>query len=468
MADCNQSELEFQGLSRRKVQVDFRGGQVSSDGGGLLLREVEQQRGWIRDFAGCFDDHRDARWVEHTVRALAGQRVFGLALGYEDLNDHEHLRADPLLAVLCEKTDPTGSDRLRQEDKGKPLAGKSTLNRWEHGQGALSRYKKVVLREAAVADLFVTKFISRQREVPKVLVLDLDATDDPLHGKQEGRFFHGYYDGYCYLPLYIFCGDDVLCAKLRPSNLDASEGALEEVQRIVARLRGVWPEVRIRLRADSGFAREEIMAWCEAQGVDFIFGLARNSRLEALLRPAMQSAQRWHELVQQPVRVFSELQYQTQKTWSTARRVIGKAEYLEQGANPRFVVTSLSPAAGGAREIYEVQYCARGEMENRIKEQQLDMFADRTSTATMKANQLRLWLSAIAYSLMNDLRVLALQGTQLAQATCGTIRLRLLKIGALIRVSVRRVLIHLASSCPSQGVFAQALMNLRPPLMTSS
>ena len=453
---------------RRKVEVDFRGGQVSRDGGGLLLREVEQQRGWVRDFAGCFDDYRDARWVEHSVRAMTGQRVFGLALEYEDINDHEHLRADPLLAVLCEKSDPTGSDRLRPADQGKPLAGKSTLNRLEHGQGSLSRYKKVVLREAAVADLFVAKFISGQREAPQVLVLDLDATDDPLHGKQEGRFFHGYYDCYCYLPLYIFCGDDVLCAKLRPSNIDASEGALEEVQRIVAQLREVWPDVQIILRADSGFAREESMSWCEANGVDFLFGLARNSRLEMMLTPALESARRWHALMGQAVRVFMELKYQTQKTWSRARRVMGKAEYLEQGANPRFVVTSLSAGAFGARELYEVQYGARGEMENRIKEQQLDMFADRTSTATMKANQMRLWLSAIAYSLVNDLRVLGLRGTQMAQATCGTIRIRLLKIGALIRVSVRRVLIHLASSCPQQDVFAQALMNLRQRPIESS
>ena len=468
MTECRQGTFEFQGLSRRKVEVDFQGGQVSSDGGGLLLREVEQQRGWIRDFAGCFDDYRDGRWVEHSVRAMAGQRVLGLALGYEDLNDHEQLRADPLLAVLCEKADPTGSDRLRAEDKGNPLAGKSTLNRFEHGQGAMSRYKKVVLREAAVAALFVAKFISRQQERPQVLVLDLDATDDPLHGKQEGRFFHGYYDCYCYLPLYIFCGDDVLCAKLRPSNIDASDGALEEVQRIVAQLRAVWPEVQIILRADSGFAREEIMGWCEANGVDFLFGLARNSRLESMLNPAMESARRWHEVMGQPVRVFMELKYQTQKTWSRVRRVVGKAEYLEQGENPRFVVTSLDAGAFGAQELYEEQYCARGEMENRIKEQQLDMFADRTSTATMKANQMRLWLSAIAYSLVNDLRVLGLKGTQMAQATCGTIRIRLLKIGALIRVSVRRVLIHLASSCPQQDVFAKVLMNLRQRSIESS
>jgi hypothetical protein len=468
MTECSQSEFEFQGLSRRKVQVDFGGGQLSSDGGGLLLREVEGRRGWVRDFAACCEDHRDARWVEHSVQAMAAQRIFGLALGYEDLNDHEHLRADPLLAVLCEKADPSGADRMREEDKGKPLAGKSTLNRLEHGEGAGSRYKKVVVREAAVADLFVEKFIRRQPGVPKQLILDLDATDDPLHGRQEGRFFHGYYDSYCYLPLYIFCGDDVLCAKVRPSNIDASEGALEEVQRIVARLRAAWPEVRILLRADSGFAREEIMAWCEANGVDFLFGLARNRRLEALLRPAMDSARRWHEVTGQPARVFSELKYQTQKTWSQTRRVIGKAEYLEQGANPRFVVTSLCAGDGGAREVYEERYCARGEMENRIKEQQLDLFADRTSTATMRANQLRLWLSAIAYSLMNDLRVLGLKGTQLARATCGTIRTRLLKIGALLRVSVRRVWIHLASGCPSQAVFAQAVANLRQPIVESS
>jgi hypothetical protein len=461
MTDRNQAEFAFQGLGSRKVAVDFRGGQVSSDGGGLLLREVEQRRGWIRDFAECFEDHRDARWVEHSVRTMAGQRIFGLALGYEDLNDHEHLRADPLLAVLCEKADPTGADRIRAEDKGKPLAGKSTLNRLEHGQGPRSRYKKVVLRAERVPELLVAKFIDRHREPPQVLVLDLDATDDPLHGKQEGRFFHGYYDGYCYLPLYIFCGDDLLCAKLRPANIDASEGALAEVQRIVAQLRDAWPAVRVVLRADSGFAREEIMSWCEAHAVDYLFGLARNGRLEAMLAPAMDSARRWSELLQQPVRVFTELVYQTLKTWGRPRRVVGKAEYLAQGANPRFVVTSLPVADAGARELYEVQYCARGEMENRIKEQQLDLFADRTSTATMQANQLRLWLSAIAYGLLNDLRVLGLQGTQMAQATCGTIRTRLLKIGALIRVSVRRVLIQLASSCPVQEIFAQTLAHLR-------
>lgn len=468
MTECKQEELGFQALSRRKVVVDFKGGSVSSDGGGLLLREVEQRRGWVRDLAKCFSDYRDSRWVEHSVLAMVGQRVFGLALGYEDLNDHEYLRSDPLLAVLCEKADPTGADRLRSEDKGKPLAGKSTLNRLEHGQGAVHRYKKVVVNEELLADLFVNKFISRRRSAPEVLVVDLDATDDPLHGNQEGRFFHGYYGGYCYLPLYIFCEDELLCAKLRPSNIDASEGALEEVQRIVVRLRTAWPEVRIILRGDSGFAREEIMSWCEANGVDFIFGLARNSRLETMLTPAMESARRSHELLGQSVRVFMELKYETHKTWSRMRRVIGKAEYLDKGPNPRFVVTSLSATAFGARELYEVQYCGRGEMENRIKEQQMDLFADRTSTATMKGNQLRLWLSAVAYCMLNDLRTLALHGTQMAQATCGTIRTRLMKIGALIRISVRRVLIHLAGGCPCQDVFLHALANLRQQPAESS
>jgi hypothetical protein len=414
------------------------------------------------------DDYRDPRLVEHLVKDMAGQRIFGLALGYEDLNDHEYLRSDPLLAVLCGKRDPTGEDRLREEDKGKPLAGKSTLNRLEHGKGAMDRYKKVVVREGAVADLFVEKFVSRREDAPSVLVLDLDATDDPLHGRQEGRFFHGYYDCYCYLPLYIFCEDELLCAKLRPSNIDASDGALDEVRRIVGILRAAWPNVRIILRGDSGFARDEIMSWCEANGVEYIFGLARNSRLEAMLAPAMESVRRWHELTGRPVRAFMELPYRTLDSWSRKRRVIGKAEHLDKGANPRFVVTSLSAEEHGARDLYEAQYCARGDMENRIKEQQLDMFADRTSTGTMKANQLRMWLSAIAYSLVNDLRELGLKGTQLARATCGTIRTRLLKIGAVIRVSVRRVLIHLAGSCPCQEVFARALSNLRQVGMESS
>lgn len=461
MTECTQQQFSFQARGRRKIVADFQGGKISSDGGGLLLKEVERVRGWIGGLADCFVDHRNAALIEHSVEDLLKQRTFGLALGYEDLNDHDTLRADPLLAVVCDKADPTGEQRRNPEDRGKPLAGKSTLNRLEHGQSACDRYKKVVVNHDAVEGLFVAKFISRRQKAPEVLILDLDATDDPLHGQQEGRFFHGYYGGYCYLPLYIFCGSEVLCAKLRPANIDASTGALEEVQRIVARLRVKWPKVRIILRADSGFARDEIMSWCEENGVDYLFGLARNSRLETRLAPAMACAKSGFELMGQSTRVFMELSYRTLDSWSCSRRVVGKAEYLDKGANPRFVVTSLTAADHGARDLYENQYCARGDMENRIKEQQMDLFADRTSTATIAGNQLRLWLSAIAYSLVNDLRKLGLQGTKMATATCGTLRVRLLKIGAQVHVSVRRVLIHLASSFPLKDLFTTLLQRLQ-------
>ena len=460
MTDCTQREVEFQGLAHRRVVADFGGGDISSDGGALLLRDTEQLRGWIRDLASCFTDYRDPELIEHTVAELLAQRVFGLALGYEDLNDHDQLRVDPLLAVVCGKSDPMGAARRREADQGKALAGKSTLHRLEHGQGAEDRYKKIVCDVEKLAELFVKKFISRRTTAPAVLVLDLDATDDPVHGEQEGRFFHGYYDGYCYLPLYIFCGSELLCAKLRPANIDASAGSLEQVERIVQRLRGVWPEVRIVLRADSGFARDDLMSWCETHGVDFVFGLSRNRRLEQMLAPAMAAVQRWYEITGAPARTYMELNYQTLDSWSRARRVVGKAEQLAQGANPRFVVTSLDASAHPAALLYEEDYCGRGDMENRIKEQQLDLFADRTSTATMKANQLRLWLSSVAYSLLNDLRELGLKGTRLAVAQCGTIRTRLMKIGAAITVSVRRVWVRLARSCPYQDVFTQAWKNL--------
>lgn len=469
MTECTQPAIELQGPGRRKIRVDFQGGNVSSEGGGLLLREVERQRGWIRGLAECCTDTRNPAWVEHPIDSLLAQRIFGLALGYEDLNDHEHLRTDPLLAVLCDKGDPLGQGRRRKEDQGKPLAGKSTLNRMElGGQDSACRYKKVEFDEAAIADLFVRQFISGHTTAPASVILDVDATDDVLHGKQEGRFFHGYYDAYCYLPLYIFCGDQLLCARLRPSNIDASAGALDEIERIVEHLREAWPEVKILVRGDSGFARDEIMSWCEEHRVDYLFGLARNARLERLLSPALESAKRWQQVVGGSVRTFMALRYRTQKTWSRVRRVIGKAEVSAQGSNPRFVVTSLTAREVGARELYEQMYCARGEMENRIKEQQLDLFADRTSTAAMKSNQLRLWFSAIAYSLINDLRTLGLKGTRMARSTCGTIRERLLKIGAVIRVSVRRVVIHLATGCAWQDVFTQAFHRLCPACINTS
>lgn len=460
MTDCSKNGFEFQALKCRKVIADFNGGKISSDAGSLLLRELESHRGWVKDFAGCFSDHRNQRYVEHSVESLAAQRIFGLALGYEDLNDHDILRADSLIAVICGKEDPTGNDRRCSRDKGKPLAGKSTLNRLEHGKGRADRYKKIVCNEASIADLFVEKFISRKRRKPKKLIIDLDATDDPLHGRQEGSFFHGYYDCYCYLPLYIFCGSELLCAKLRPSDIDASKGSKEEVERIVKKLREKWPGVRIILRADSGFAREELMSWCEGNDVDYVFGLSRNTRLEERLKPAMQSVGRWKELTGIPARSFMELQYQTLSTWRCKRRVVGKAEITAQGENPRFIVTSLSAGEYGGMELYEDVYCARGEMENKIKEQQLDLFADRTSTSAMQANQIRLWLSSIAYCLLNDLRELCLKGTDMAKAQCGTIRLKLLKIGATISVSVRRILVRMASGYPWQSVFAGAAGNL--------
>lgn len=462
MTECIEDQFEFQGIGSRRVVADFSGGDVTSDAGGLLLREVDRQRKWIERASHCFTDHRNVELIEHSVNELLSQRVFGLALGYEDLNDHDLLRVDPLLATLCDKSDPSGQDRRQERDKGKALAGKSTLNRLEHGQGASDRYKRIECNQNLLADLFVYQFIRSFTVAPKEIVLDLDATDDPLHGHQEGRFFHGYYDRYCYLPLYIFCGSFLLCAKLRTADRDASAGALDEAQRIIRILRVAWPDVHIVLRADSGFARDDLMDWCEEEpGVDYVFGLSRNTRLERMLTPAMNASMHWHEMTGQSVRTFMGLRYQTLSSWSRQRRVIGKAEYSNRGRNPRFIVTSLSESKFPARMLYEQVYCARGDMENRIKEQQLDLFADRTSTATMQANQVRLYFSSIAYCLLNDLRKMALQHTRLVKAQCGTIRTLLMKIGAIVRVSVRRIFIQMASSQPYQDVFAAAWRSLR-------
>lgn len=468
MTECIDKQFEFQALGKRKVVADFGGGTLSSDGGSMLLSEVEKHRGWIRDFARCFEDHRSAALIEHTVEELCAQRVFGQAQGYEDLNDHDLLRSDPLLAVACGKADPTGQDRRKAEDKGKPLAGKSTLNRLEHGKGASDRYKKIVCKKPEVEDLFVAKFISRRKQAPKRLIIDMDHTDDPLHGSQEGSFFHGYYGCYCYMPLYIFCGNELLCSKLRSSSKNDGSDTLVEIKRIVARLRGAWPQVQIILRADSGFTNETLMAWCEANGVDYILGLKRNSRLEQMLEPAMRTVRCWHKLTDKAVRAFVELKYSTLDSWSKKRRVVGKAEVLAKGDNPRFVVTSLPATEHGAAELYENVYCARGDMENRIKEQQLDLFADRTSTAMMASNQIRLWIASIAYSMLNDLRELGLKTTRLAKAQCGTIRLRLLKIGAGVSVSVRRVHISMPRACPFQDLFEIALQNLRSLFLGST
>jgi len=387
-----------------------------------------------------------------------------LALGYEDLNDHDTLRYDPLLAVLVGKSDPTGRNRRRDRDRGKSLAGKSTLNRLEltpAGADATSRYKKIVARQRDFEEFFVETFLALHPEPPKEIVLDLDATDDPIHGHQLGRFFHGYYDNYCYLPLYIFCGEHLLCARLRPSNLDGAAGSVKQLAKIIERIRRQWPTVRIIVRGDSGFCREHLMRWCEENAVDYVFGLAKNARLSKILGKELHEAKVQFEATSRPARVFKDFTYQTRKSWSRMRRVVGKAEHLAKGSNPRFVVTSLSAEELDARALYEDLYCARGEMENRIKEQQLCLFADRTSCATMRANQLRLWLSSAAYTLLVALRQFGLSGTEMAQARCDTIRLKLLKLGASVRTTVRRVWISLSESCPYQRLFAQVYENLR-------
>jgi hypothetical protein len=451
------------------VRGGFDGGTITSDAGGLLLREVEKRTGIIQQFAACFRDHRRAERIEHGVEELVAQRVYGLALGYEDLNDHEELRRDPLLGVLAEKADPSGESRARARDQGKALAGKSTLNRLELTAAEVKegeRYKKIGLDFAAVDQLLGKIFIQAHGEPPKQIVLDLDSTDDPLHGNQEGRFFHGYYGHYCYLPLYIFCGEHLLCARLRPANIDGAAGSVEELARLVQQLRQAWPEVRIIVRADSGFCREELMAWCEANRVDYVLGLARNERLQAEIAAELAQASEQYQQTGQAARIFKEFSYQTRESWSRARRVVAKAEHLEKGTNPRFVVTSLPSQEWAAQALYEELYCARGEMENRIKEQ-LMLFADRTSTAYLRSNQIRLYFSSVAYALMQALRRLGLQGSDWAKAQCTTLRLKLLKIGALIRITVRKVWVSMATGYPYAERFRQVYARLQAvPLRT--
>jgi len=460
---CNQESFQFHSLFRREVRGQFDGGTITSDAGGLLLREVEKRAGIIAQFAACFQDYRDPGRVEHQVKELVAQRVYGLALGYEDLNDHEELRRDPLLAVLVEKPDPRGEQRARERDQGKALAGKSTLNRLELSAAEGSeaeRYKKIGLDFEAADRMLVNVFLQAHEPAPRQIVLDLDSTDDPLHGEQEGRFFHGYYGHYCYLPLYIFCGEMLLGARLRVSNIDGAAGSQEELQRLVSQIREAWPEVQIIVRGDSGFCREELMAWCEANQVDYVLGLAKNDRLKAEIRAELHQAAAEYQRTGQAARVFKEFVYQTRESWSRARRVIGKAEYLEKGSNPRFVVTSLQSEVWAARALYEDLYCARGEMENRLKEQ-LMLFSDRTSTAYLRSNQIRLYFSSVAYLLMQALRRLGLPGTELAKAQCTTLRLKLLKIGALIRITVRKVWVSLAGGYPYQDLFRQVYAQLQ-------
>jgi hypothetical protein len=452
--ECNPELFEFAPVEGRRVVAAFDGGAITSDAGALLLGQADRAIRLTERFSTCFTDTRAAELVEYSVSTMVTQRVIGIALGYEDLIDHDELRHDPVLAVLAGKLEAHRSDCA-------PLAGKSTLNRLELSRPEPTRYHKVSHNAAAIETLFVDLFLSAQRRTPEQIILDLDATDDPLHGQQEGRFFHGYYDCYCYLPLYIFCGRHLLAAKLRRSNIDGAAGAVEEVARIVAQIRRRWPLVRILLRGDSGFAREALMAWGEANRVDFLFGLARNERLQEAIKSELMTAALASIRTGRPARCFKDFTWSTLDSWSRRRRVVGKAEVTRGDANPRFVVTSLKPAEVGARYLYETVYCARGEMENRIKECQLDLFADRTSTATMRANQFRLWLASMAYVLLCAVRRIGLAHTQFAQATCGTIRLKLLKLGALVRVSVRRIKVALASACPYQNEFALAHARLR-------
>jgi hypothetical protein len=463
--ECNQASFEFHGLLQRKVIAKFDGGNITSDAGILLLREVEKRTGIIAGFAECFTDHRDPEAIEHTVRELLGQRIYGLDLGYEDLNDHDQLRLDPMLAVAVEKADPLGEKRHKASDRGKALAGKSTLNRLELTKAdatSQERYKKIVMHEEKIDRWMVQVFIDAHASVPDEIVLDLDATDDPIHGNQEGRFYHGYYGNYCYLPLYIFSGEHLLCARLRRSNIDGAEGAVEELKRIVGQIRQAWPEVKIIIRADSGFCRDDLLSWCEQTNrIDYVIGFAKNVRLNQEIAEEMKHAEMQFKETGKPARVFKDFRYQTRDSWTRERRVVGKAEFMDKGANPRYVVTSLPPERMDARTLYEDFYCARGDMENRIKEQQLDMFADRTSAATMRANQLRLYLSSAAYMLMHALRRLGLKNTDLARAQCQTIRLKLLKIGAQIRVTVRNIWISLAGAYPYFHVFTHVIRNLQ-------
>ena len=456
MTECTQSSFAFATATPRTAVANFDGGTITTEAGGLLLHQTEQKTGILRRFASCFRDYRDPTRIEHSVAELVRQRVYGLALGYEDLNDHDHLRSDPLLAMLSGKADVEGQQRRRPQDRGKAGAGKSTLNRLEltlADADEKSAYKKIVLDTQAVDEVLVDLYIQRQPRQPERIVVDLDATDDRLHGNQQGRFYHGYYRSYCYLPLYIFIGEHLVCARLRESHQDAAAGSVEEVESIVARLRRRWPEVEIVLRADSGFCRDELMSWFERHRVDYVFGLARNSRLLGRIRRPLQKARRRHRETGKAARLFHQFRYRTKKSWSRKRRVVAKAECLDKGINPRFVVTSLTDIE--PQSLYEDFYCARGEMENRIKEQQLDLFADRTSTAKMRSNQIRLYLSSMAYCLIQALRELGLAGTKMAKAQCSTIRVRLLKIGAQVRVTVRKVWIKMATGHPARDLFAQ-------------
>jgi hypothetical protein len=462
--------LPFLHLGARKVEADFSGGHLSSDGGMLLLRQIDEGLGVCRTLAQCFRDGRDARFTEHSLRELLAQRVLGLAAGYEDLNDHNALRLDPLFAAAVGKHDLLGEGRA-EPDRGKPLAGASTLNRLETSNNKDTRCHKIYADFEQIEDALLLQSVRCLDKHAREIIIDLDASDDPLHGQQEGRFYHGYYKNYCYLPLFAFVGSVPLWAQLRTSEGDAAGGSVEALQKIVAAIRKRCKSARIIVRADSGFCRDEIMAWCESQSpvVYYCVGFARNSRLleEPEVQRAFERARQRAVFTGGVSRDFAEFEYRTLESWSCARRVIAKAEVLHDKDNPRFIVTNL-PAKGfpqepasdrerfAAQACYEELYCARGNMENQIKQQYLDLHGDRTSSHWMASNQLRLWFSTFALLLLERLRTLALRGTALAHATAGTIRTRLLKVAAHVTVSTRRVYVRLASAFPLKSVFIHA------------
>jgi len=434
MTKGKHTSFGFPTCKSRKVEADFQGGTVTSDGGLLLLRQVDRKLNLTRRLAEALPDSRREKSCEHSALHLLRQRIYAIALGYEDGNDHEQLRKDVGLQTAVETDEELGSP--------------STLCRWEN------RADRVWAAE--MNRLMVEAFMESFRKAPEELILDFDATDDPVHGNQEGRFFHGYYDHYCFLPLYVFCGERLLVSYLRPSNIDAARHAWAILSLLVKRFREVWPSIRLVFRGDSGFCRWRMLRWCERQQVGYIVGLAKNSRLNALDASLREDAAKQYEETKEKQRLFSEIRYAAQ-TWDQDRRVLVKAEHHEQGSNPRYVVTNLK---GTPQELYDEMYCARGEMENRIKEQQLDLFADRTSCHRWWANQFRLLLSSLAYLLLEAIRRLGLHGTELARAQGGMIRLKLLKIGAVIVRNTRRIVFHLASGCPYQDIFFQVAHRL--------
>ncbi len=457
---CNTKQIEFlpfksletsrnsPGSKRtRKVIAKFDSDKVSSDGGVALLREAEHRFGVIRRFAECFIDHRNPNYITHPVFSIVAQRVLAICCGYEDVNDHDRFRSDPLASMFC--------------GTSSPLAGKSTVNRMELGEPETDRYKKIVADFCAIERQFVELFRRFHGKAPRKIVLDIDVTDDPVHGNQEGKFYHGYYGGYCYAPSYIFCGRHLLGCQLREANQDSAAGATEELERIVSQIREKWKNTRIIIRGDAGFCRDELMSWCEGNGVDYVLGMGRTSRLMKRVKKQARKAQVDYMKTKRPSRRFASFWFRTKKSWSCRRRVVCKAEHLERGSNTRFIVTSLGHQEYDARTLYEKVYCARGEMENRIKAQQLQLFSDRTSTHYMRSNQLRMYFSAFAYILMECVRREGLRGTRYAMAQCDTIRLKLIKIGTVVRTSARRVVLSFSESYPYQNLFRQVLWKLQ-------